>query len=71
MISWINGLRATLRLLVMCNRENRQVIWYSYFEDDILGLGGNAYSFYRGTNEVILHCSCAIIKMIRWKVIKL
>ena len=55
----------------MCNRENRQVIWYSYFEDDILGLGGNAYSFYRGTNEVILHCSCAIIKTIRWKVIKL
>lgn len=20
----------------MCNRENRQVIWYSYFEEDIL-----------------------------------
>ena len=23
----------------MCNRENRQVIWYSYFEDDILEKG--------------------------------
>ena len=22
----------------MCNRENRQVIWYSYFEDDIQDL---------------------------------
>ena len=27
---------AALRLLYMCNRKNRQVIWYSYFEDDIL-----------------------------------
>ena len=25
----------------MCNRRNRQVIWYSYFETDVLGVWEN------------------------------